>query len=154
MDFANECPPLTAEPFLRDGVQRAGRNLPSPLKYPRNEILDKRLPKKVILRRRNDVNKLFRNGNKISSGNISAFYLPSFSRKIAFHISAKVGISIIRNKIKRYLRESYRLNKHLFPENISIIFRVSKPIISPSYQSIEFDMRNIASEILSNNEKD
>jgi len=135
-------------------VQQAGRNLPSPLKYPRNEILDKRLPKKVILNRRNDVKKLFRYGSKISSGNISAFYIHSSARQVAFHISVNVGISIIRNKIKRYLRESYRRNKDLFPENISIIFRISKPVISPSYQSIEIDMRNIASELSSNNEKD
>ena len=134
-------------------MQKVGRNLPSPLKFPRNEILDKRLPKKVILNRRNDVKKLFQAGNKISSGNISAFYVRSSSRQVAFHISVNVGISIIRNKIKRYLRETYRLNKDLFPENISIIFRISKPVISLSYQSIEIDMRNIASKLSSNYEK-
>jgi len=116
--------------------------------------LDRRLPKKVILRGRNNLNKLFRGGRKISSGNVSAFYLPFSSGKIAFHVSVKVGKSIIRNKIKRYLRESYRLNKDLFPENVSIIFRVSKPVITPSYRSVKMDMRNIASEISLNYEKD
>ncbi len=116
--------------------------------------MEKRLPKKVILRRRNDVTQLFRDGKKISADNISAFYVHSSSGKVAFHISVKVGNPIIRNKIKRYMRESFRLNNDLFPKNISIIFRVSRPITSPSYQSTENNMRKIASELTQNYEKD
>jgi len=116
--------------------------------------LDKRLPKKVILRRRNDITQLFRDGKKISAEYISAIYIHSSSGKVAFHVSVKVGIPIIRNKIKRYMRESFRLNKDLFPKNISIIFRVSRPIASPSYQSTENNMRKIASDLAQNYEKD
>lgn len=116
--------------------------------------MDKHLPKKVILSRRNDVTQLYRGGKKISAENISAIYVHSPSGKVAFHVSVKVGSSIMRNKIKRYMRESYRLNKDLFPENISIMFRVSGPVTSPSYQSTENDMRKIASDLAKNYEKD
>ena len=153
MVFAKECLLPTEGKFWKEEGPRDGRDLQYPQKYPRNDKLDRRLPKKEVLRGRKTISDLFRNGNKTSSGTLCAYWNQCPSRKVAFHVSTKVGNSVVRNKLKRRLREIYRNNKSLFPGDICIIFSAPEPLTEGSYHSLEIIVKDIATQISSRHDQ-
>jgi len=76
-----------------------------------------KLNKHEILKKSDNFNKIFKQGITKPGHHVSIIYKDSDFRKIGFAISKKVQKSVKRNRQKRLLREIYRLNKHLFPEN-------------------------------------
>lgn len=67
--------------------------------------------------------KIYKNG--ISYGNL---YLVMYvlkngtsSNRIGISVSKKVGNSVIRHRVTRLIRESYRLNEHLFRKGFDIV---------------------------------
>jgi len=78
-------------------------------------LFGKTLKKKEILRGYNSFSKIITTGKCIKSGNLSFYYvvedLQSNFVEIGFAISKKIKGSVKRNRIKRLLKEYYRLNK-------------------------------------------
>ena len=78
------------------------------------------LPKSHILRGRTNFKSLFTNSKFISSPSVTLRYSlkahPNGEFKLAFICPKKLGSAVQRNRIKRLLREAYRLsNEHLLP---------------------------------------
>jgi ribonuclease P protein component len=77
--------------------------------------LEKTLKKKEILRGYKVFSKVITTGKCIKSGSLSFYYivenLQSDFLEIGFAVSKKVKGSVKRNRIKRLLKEYYRLNK-------------------------------------------
>ena len=64
--------------------------------------------------------------------------------KVAFLVKKKLGRkAVLRNKVKRWLREIYRNNKHRFPENHSIVFLPAKPYKGLDFQNLYEDFIKI-----------
>jgi ribonuclease P protein component len=73
-----------------------------------------------------DFKKIFENGNvfenesmKIIIYNRNDSYIV---RRFGVIVKKKIGIAVDRNKIKRKLREIFRLNKHMLKPGIDLIF--------------------------------
>ncbi len=46
---------------------------------------------------------------------ISVLFVPGDKRRIGLIVSKKVGTSVVRNRVKRVMREHFRSNKDLYP---------------------------------------
>ena len=74
-----------------------------------------RFLKQDRLRKSSEFDRVYRRGRKIVSPNAVLFYSPNRLERFRFGItvSRKVGKAVQRNRIKRFLREAYRLNRQL-----------------------------------------
>ena len=80
-----------------------------------------RLSKTEILKRKDNFNKIFKQGSIESGFHVSIIFFETDSKKVGFVVSKKVKSGVLKNRYKRILREIYRLNKSEFPENKYII---------------------------------
>ena len=79
--------------------------------------------KKEVLRRKDDFTAIYRKGRSIGERYIVFFYRKndlSYNRT-AFLASKKVGNSIVRHRLTRLIRESYRLQEERFRCGLDII---------------------------------
>jgi ribonuclease P protein component len=85
---------------------------------------DERLPKKEILRKRDDIRDLFKSGKKYGATHLRFFYKHAELRQVGFTVPKRFGNAVHRNRIKRLMREAYRKNKHrLGPYKMVILAR-------------------------------
>lgn len=63
--------------------------------------------------------------------------------RVGFSVSKKIGNSVIRNRVKRLMRESYRLNRHLLKKGKDIIFIARKGASELNYKEMENSVLNL-----------
>ena len=102
--------------------------------------------KKEVLRKKDDFNAVYKAGKSVPDRYIVLFYkkndLP-YSRT-AFLASKKVGNSIQRNRAKRLMKESYRLNAHRFYEGYDFIFIARNTINGRKLKDVEKSLLSAA----------
>ena len=64
-------------------------------------------------------------------------------RRIGYSVSKKVGKAVVRNRIKRLLREVYRHNKDKLKVGFDLIFIARNTIVDASYDQIEAAVNNL-----------
>ena len=102
--------------------------------------------KKEILRKKDDFQAIYKAGKSVPERYIVLFYrkndLP-YSRT-AFLASKKVGNSIQRNRAKRLMKESYRLNADRFLDGYDLIFIARKTINGKKQKDVQKSLLNAA----------
>ena len=100
--------------------------------------------KKYRISKDSDFNKIFRNGKSFYGDFFMVKVLKNdleFNR-FAVVVSKKVSLkAVVRNKIKRKLREVLKKNVDLFPENCDVIVYANKSILNKSFDEIEEKMK-------------
>lgn len=67
------------------------------------------MQKQYILKKNASFNYIYRNGKSVSNKYMVLVYVKSYqSVKVGFSVSKKVGNSVVRNHVKRLMRESVR----------------------------------------------
>ena len=113
------------------------------------------LPKEYRLKKRSAFSATYRTGKSLHRDGITMFMGKEkendFPSKIGFVVSKKIHKRAVkRNRIKRLMRESYRL---LIKENkisnkyISIIFVASAKLLEKSFGEVDSAMRKLVSEL-------
>ena len=102
--------------------------------------------KKEILRKKSDFDAIYRTGKSVHDRYVVLFYrrndLPY--ARTAFLASKKVGNSVQRNRAKRLMRESYRLNRDRFSAGYDLIFIARNTIGGKKLADVEKSIMNAA----------
>jgi len=65
------------------------------------------------------------------------------ARRLGISAGSRVGAAARRNRIKRLLKEFFRLNKNLFPESSDILISVKKTTAVKNYGDIEKELKGL-----------
>lgn len=88
-------------------------------------------PKAVRLRRRAEFLKVQERGLKINADSLTAMVLrnPGASSRIGFTVSSKVGNAVVRNQVRRRLRELARRRLSRWPVGLEVVL-IARPSAS------------------------
>ena len=89
----------------------------------------------IRLKKEKDFNLVFNKGKRLYSNHLTVIALPSSEIKAGFAVSKKHGGSVVRNRIKRLLRESFR---SFTPEIRQNFFFVFIPKVNDEYSLDKF----------------
>ncbi len=99
-------------------------------------------PKEERLTNERDFHTIYEKGRRYHSKLFILFvyYRINGLRRIGFSVGKKVGNAVIRNRIKRLLREVYRLNKSYLIEGIDMVVVVKKDVSILLFTDIQKDI--------------
>ena len=84
------------------------------------------LPKSCLLRKTGEFNQVYRRGQRLRGNGFALIYLPGdqSGSRLGISVHRKVGNAVHRNRIKRIVRETFRLHREIFPQSSDIVFTV------------------------------
>jgi ribonuclease P protein component len=97
------------------------------------------------LKNNREFRKVYDNGKSLSNRFLVMFYIKnglSFNR-IGFSTTKKLGNAIIRNRIKRLIKEAFRLNSENIDNGYDIIFLARIRSNTSNYKDIEKSVLNL-----------
>ncbi len=76
------------------------------------------------LRKNNDFRRVYNRGKSIANRQLVMYILPNKKKfnRLGISVSKKVGNSVVRSRVTRLIRESYRLNENKLETGYDIIF--------------------------------
>jgi len=91
------------------------------------------------LKKNSDFQSVYRSGRSYANKYLIMYVKPKKERNtlIGISVSKKVGNSVVRHRVTRLIRESYRLNKNIFEDNIDIVIVARSAAKDKSFYEIE-----------------
>ena len=92
-----------------------------------------------------DFTRVRKDGKRLHTRSFTVFILPNVpgKRRLGLSVSSRVADSPGRNKIKRLLREFFRLNKDAFPDSSDILVSVKTVNNVKRYGDMEEEFRKV-----------
>jgi ribonuclease P protein component len=99
-------------------------------------------PKSARLRKRPEFLKLSRTGQKIHSRNFVVIYQTSErdASRLGVTVSGKIGNAIVRNRIKRYVREAFRRHRRELESAFDLLVIAKKSACDVSSTQVEKEL--------------
>lgn len=107
-------------------------------------------PKHLRLRKKSEIDRIFKKGLFRGLGLIHVKYLPSNSghNRFLISISKKAGHAPFRNHFKRLIREAIRIHQTTLKENYDICLFVTKPPRNPvMFAYVEQKIKQVFGEL-------
>jgi ribonuclease P protein component len=98
------------------------------------------------LAKREDFNKVFRFGKSVANQQFVLYHLAKPEHKffrLGVSVSKKIGNAVIRNRLRRIMKEIVRLHKDSIVLTADFILIARKPIAQMSYHEIESCMIHV-----------
>jgi ribonuclease P protein component len=106
------------------------------------------LKRNEIIRKNNDIKNLYSNGNKITGKYVIIYFYKGNKRKVAFIVSKKLDKrAVVRNRIKRWLREIYRHGKFQIINNVELLVIARYNILNTEYRLLEDEIEKLFNNI-------
>ena len=98
------------------------------------------------LKKNQDFQKVYRNGTSKGNRYLVMYVLKNqyMKNRLGISVSKKVGNSVVRHRITRLIRESYRLNEEKFQKDLDIVVIARNSAKDKSYHEIESALMNLA----------
>lgn len=82
-----------------------------------------KLPKRKILRQKKDFQRVYRHGRSYANRYLVLYVFPSveLEGKVGFAAGKKLGNAVVRNRVKRLLRESYRKHQEKVKPKVALL---------------------------------
>ena len=98
-----------------------------------------RLPKRRIIRRKSEFQRVYHSGRSYANRYLVlyVFLEKGVGGKVGFAAGKKIGCAAVRNRIKRILRESYRLHQDRLHPGYGILLVGRKALVGVKRQASE-----------------
>ena len=93
----------------------------------------------IRLKNEREFSLVFKKGKRLYSSALTLVFIPSDTLKVGFAVSKKHGGSVVRNRIKRLLRESFRSFSSMLTQNFFFVF-IPKTGKEYSYETFKENM--------------
>ncbi len=86
------------------------------------------------MRRRAEYLRAQNDGRRVHTGSFVLLVQPSDGPKqLGITVTKRVGVAVVRNRVKRLVREVFRLERHIFPEACQVVV-----VARPSAANLDF----------------
>ena len=98
------------------------------------------------LKKNYDFQNVYKTGKSYANKYLVMYVVENHSDKnrLGISVSKKVGNSVIRHRVTRLIRESYRLHENIFNSGLDIVVIARKNAASVSYKEIESALLHLA----------
>ena len=106
------------------------------------------MKKKDIIKSKNEYTEIINNCKKISNIYYVIYYRKNNEiNRYGISIPKKTGKAVIRNKIKRRIKNIIDINKFIIPKSYDYVIISIKRLIELNYQEMEFNLINLIKKI-------
>jgi len=97
------------------------------------------------VRKRKDYSRIYKNGARLYSESFQVLVLANDkdTRRFGITVGKRIGNSVKRNRIKRLLREFFRLHKDSLPAGRDIVVTVRKDVSARSLHEITRELEDL-----------
>jgi len=112
---------------------------------------DRSLPKSRRLLSRRDFLRARARGRKAHTQHLIALWTPprTGSGRVGLTVSTKVGNAVVRNRVKRWLREIYRQERDALPAPVDLVLIAKTGAGDAGYHALRAEFLEIARRIAS-----
>ncbi len=105
-------------------------------------------PSKLRLRKSEEFKMVIEKGKKRVFSNFIVFLLPNglSHPRLGVTVSKKIGKAYIRNRIKRLVREYFRLHQHEYKNNMDIVIVARKSASGLDYKAVNKELAPLIDE--------
>ncbi len=106
---------------------------------------DESFKKRDRLLRRWEFLRVQRRGKKLATKNLVILYIKNKHgrTRLGVAVSKKVGNSVRRNKLKRFIKEAFRRNRQVFPMNFDVVVIPKKEAHKLTYRELLGELSRI-----------
>lgn len=107
------------------------------------------LGRKDRVSRRNDVRTAVFRGRKLQSAMLTVWAVRTATGipRLTIQVSRRLGDAVRRNRWKRLIRESFRLNKHRLPSSADLVIAPRMPPAKLKMQDVARELMNLISKL-------
>ena len=90
-----------------------------------------------------DFARLRQQGKRIVFGCMIANWTPAApetSSRLGVVVSSKVGNAVVRSRVRRLLRETFRMNQHRFAQSIDLVLVARPSIKGKAFEAVQNDL--------------
>jgi ribonuclease P protein component len=102
-----------------------------------------RFPRAARVRRRKDYLAIQSRGRRVAGPNLLLFALAGGGR-IGITVSRKVGGAVLRNRVKRWIRECFRRRRGDFPGGLDLVVVARPPAAAASHAVVCTELASLA----------